>query len=102
MYKGTTPTIIFSFPETFDVTDASQVLVTISDRRGCPLVELTGDSIDVAEHSVSCWLSQEQTLMMPTGDAYAQINMLYADGQRAATNIVRFEWSRNLHMEVMR
>ena len=84
MFKGTTPTIIFNFPETFDVTEASQVLVTISGSKGCPIIELTGDSIDVTEHSVSCWLSQWQTLAMPTGDAFAQINLLYADGQRVA------------------
>lgn len=100
MYKGTTPTLIFTFPSTFDVTDAEKVLVTIA-AKGVPNIELTDEDIDVAEHSVSVWLSQEQTLSLPVGYAQAQINLLYADGQRAATNIVRFEWSQNLHNEVM-
>ena len=100
MYKGTTPTLIFEFPNTFDVTDASVVLVTIS-AKGQTLIELTGEDIDIEEHSVSCWLSQEQTLAMPVGEVSAQINLLYDDGQRVATNICKFDWQKNLHNEVM-
>ncbi len=100
MYKGTTPTLIFQFPNDFDATEATQIIVTIS-AKGIPVIELTGDDIDVEATTVSCWLSQSQTLMMPTGEAAAQINLLYSDGQRVATNIVRFDWQRNLHNEVM-
>ena len=100
MYRGTTPTLIFTFPNDFDVTQASVVLVTISDR-GTPLFEKTGEDIEVDEHTVSVFLSQEETLRMPIGEVSCQINLLYADNTRVATNIVRVDWQKNLHNEVM-
>ena len=100
MYKGTTPTIIFDFPNDFDVTQAEKVLVTIS-AKGKTLFNLSDESIDVEEHSVSVWLSQKQTLAMPVGEVSAQINLLYADGQRVATNISKIDWQKNLFDEVM-
>lgn len=101
MYKGTTPTLIFTFPDDFDVTEATKVIVTIGIKGSAPIIEFTGSDIEVSEHTVSVWLSQQQTLRMPVGEVSAQINLLYGDGSRVATNIVRFEWKKNLHNEVM-
>lgn len=100
MFKGTTPTFIFTLPNDFDATDASKIIVTLS-AKNVPVIEKTGKDLEVTEHTISVYLSQEETFRMPVGDVQAQINFLYADGSRVATNIVRIEWSRNLHNEVM-
>lgn len=100
MYKGTTPTFIFTFPEDFDPTEASKIIVTLS-AKGVPVLEKTGEDLTVDETTVSVYLSQEESFRMPVGEVQAQINLLYADGSRVATNIVRIDWSRNLHNEVM-
>lgn len=100
MYKGTTPTFIFTFPEDFDPTDASKIIVTLS-AKGVPVLEKTGEDLTVDATTVSVYLSQEESFRMPVGEVQAQINLLYADGSRVATNIARIDWSRNLHGEVM-
>ena len=100
MYKGTTPTIIFDFPNDFDVTQASKVLVTIS-AKGQTLFNKSNDNLAIEEHKVSLYLTQEETLSIPVGEVSCQINLLYADGSRVATNITKVDWSKNLYDEVM-
>lgn len=95
MYRGTTPTITFTF-EDFDPTTAAKIIVTFSNG-----LELSGEDLDVSADSISCWLSQAQSLQMPRGNVSVQINFLFADGKRAATEIKTINWDRNLHNEVM-
>ena len=93
--RGTTPTIIFTFTD-FDPTEAEKVIVTFSNG-----LEITEADMDITTTSISVWLSQEQTLQMTQGVITVQINFLFTDGQRVATQPQRIEWSKNLHNEVM-
>lgn len=93
--KGTTPTIIFTFTD-FDPTTAEKTIVSFSNG-----LEITETDMDITSDSVSVWLTQEQTLGMMQGTVTVQINFLFADGQRVATNTERINWLNNLHNEVM-
>ena len=93
--KGTTPTIIFTFTD-FDPTEAEKVIVTFSTG-----LEITEADMDFTTTSISVWLSQEQTLQMMYGVVTVQVNFLFSDGQRVATQAERIEWDTNLHNEVM-
>lgn len=95
MYKGTTPTLIFTFTD-FDPTTAEKIIVTFSNG-----LELTEEDIDVTSDSISVWLPQEQSLAMPTSTVSVQINFLFEDGQRVASTVGQINWNRNLHNEVM-
>lgn len=100
MYKGTTPTIIFSFSD-FDPTTAAKVIVTFSNGGRQPFLEVETEDLEITASTISLWLSQEQSLQMPAGNVNVQINFLFEDGQRAATNIQSIPWTPNLHSEVM-
>ena len=93
--KGTTPTIIFTFKD-FDPTEAEKVIVSFSNG-----LEITEADMDFTSTSISVWLSQEQTLAMMQGSTTVQVNFLFQDGQRVATQPERIEWAKNLHNEVM-
>lgn len=93
--KGTTPTIVFKFTG-FDPTEAEKILVTFSNG-----LEIDEEYMDITTKSISVWLSQEQTLAMMQGSTTVQVNFLFQDGQRVATQPERIEWSNNLHNEVM-
>lgn len=98
--RGTTPTFIFTFPQDFDPTEASSVLLTIS-AGSTPIVEKTEADLVIDTTSVSVYLSQAETLAMPYSAVSAQINFLYGDGSRVATEIMTIPWGSNLHNEVM-
>lgn len=100
MYKGTTPTIIFTFAD-FDPTTADRIILTISADKRTPILEIDKTDMTVDSESVSIWLSQEDTLSFPVGRVFAQFNFVFADGQRVASNIATIEWNRNLHSEVI-
>lgn len=95
MYKGTTPTIIFMFTD-FDPTTADKVTVSFSNG-----LNITEENLDITADSISLWLSQEQTLAMPKGNVSVQINFLFEDGQRVATNKQNIDFNSNLLNEVM-
>lgn len=95
MYKGTTPTFIFTFTN-FDPTTAEKVIVSFSNG-----LEVTEEDLDITSDSISLWLDQAQTLAMPKGNVIVQINFLFPDGQRAATNKQSVSWDSNLYNEVM-
>lgn len=103
MYRATTPTITFRFPETIDMTQTSDVKVTFkSNRHGYILTKEDSDLI-VDEHSVSVFLTQEETLRFGLGNSEAQINWLYNEGstvKRACSNIVALTIRENLLNEV--
>lgn len=97
MYKGTTPTFIFTFSD-FDPTTAEQIIVTFSN--GLEIMS-GSENMEVTTNRISLWLDQTQTLAMPNGNVNVQINFLLADGNRVATNVQTLVWSKNLHNEVM-
>lgn len=102
MYRATTPTITFKFPERIDMTQASDVKVTFKSSRGYELTKESEDLV-IAEHSVSVLLSQEETLNFVGRNTEAQINWLYNEGtetKRACSNIVALTIRENLLDEV--
>lgn len=103
MYRATTPMITFNFPENIDMTQASDVKVTFkSNRYGYKLTK-TADDLVVEAHSVSVFLTQEETLKFGLGSSEAQINWLYNEGtvmKRACSNIVALTINENLLNEV--
>ena len=103
MYRATTPTITFKFPNNIDMTQASDVKVTFrSSRSGYELTKESDDLV-ITEHSVSVLLSQEETLEFAGRSTEAQINWLYNEGtvvKRACSNIVALTINENLLDEV--
>lgn len=100
MYKGTTPTFIFTFSD-FDPTTADDVILTFSQDKRKPLVEIGKDDMTIESNQISVWLSQEETLAFPMGRIFCQFNFSFEDGQRVASTIKDVEFNRNLHNEVM-
>lgn len=100
MYKGTTPTFIFTFSN-FDPTTADDIILTFSYDKRKPVMEIGKDDMIIESDRISIWLSQEETLSFPMGKIFCQFNFSFADGQRVASTIKDIEFSRNLHSEVM-
>lgn len=104
--KGTTPTFTFTFSEAgLDLTDAAHVYVTFSIRN----VTVTKSDADltVTENTVSCSLTQAETLQFITWDTLGdvpvatQVNWTYAGGLRAASEIQTVVFTRQLLNEVV-
>lgn len=103
MYKGTTPTYIFTNNEV-DLTQATKVYVTFSDGNGNEIVTKSGDDLTVEEHSVSVWLSQAETLSFPNGRVAVQINWTYNEEnkvKRACSEKMTITANKNLIDEVI-
>lgn len=104
MYRLTTPTVSFTFPEDVDMTLADEVYVTFTDTKNNILLEKKGSDLDVAATSVSLFLSQEDTIDFPTKGIRVQINWTYTDEgvlKRACTDILSIAVSENLHPTVI-
>lgn len=103
MYRGTTPTFIFTLPEDVDLTKATNVYVSFAKEQG-EIMRLTGDALTVEEHEVSVFLTQKQTLALPLGAMNVQINWTYQEGEitkRACTDIKRIYLQKSLADEVL-
>lgn len=101
MYKGTTPTFIFTFPPDFDPSQAAHVILTFSANKKNSILEKDETELDIGSDYISAYLTQEETLQFPTGKIYCQINFLYDDTSRASTDIQAFAADNNLHGSVM-
>lgn len=101
MYKGTTPTFTFTFPPDFDPTTADQVILTFSANKKDPLIEKDDSELEINSDSIYVSLTQEETLSIPVGRLYCQINFFYDDGSRASTDIQIINIDHNLHNRVI-
>lgn len=105
MFRGTTPTYVFNLSDqTVDLTAASKVFVTFARKDGSEILTKAGDELDVSAHSVSVFLTQEETLSFPTGQVNMQLNWLYDEGgvtKRACTRIISISSAKNLKNEVL-
>lgn len=108
MIRGTTPTFtlrITNGGDDLDLTQASGVYVTI--RQNGRVITKTGDDISIAAQSVSCWLTQEESLSFRENiEAEVQINWTYRDvtdnsTRRAATKARTIDIGRQLLVEVV-
>lgn len=98
MYKGTTPTLTFTFTD-FDPSSADKLILTFVS--GKSKWEFTEADVICDSTSVMLTLTQEQTLSFPVGTLTAQINFLMADGVRFVTKPTQFDVQKNLYEEVM-
>ena len=103
MYKGITPTFTLTLPETVDLDLASNVYVTFG-RRGNKILEKTGGDLAIEDNTIAVFLSQEETLALPSGEVQIQVNWTYQEQGatvRACTDIATTWWSPNLEPEVL-
>lgn len=96
MYRGTTPTLILTFPEGTDFS-GSTVYVSFSDQKRNELIRMENPPIE--DNVISIFLTQEQTLALPNY-VLIQVNWTYGN-RRACSNIVSIDTKRNLISEVL-
>ena len=103
MYKGITPTIILTLPESSAVLSASHVYVTIADK--CKSITKQDDELTVeadTEHeaiTISVFLTQAETLAFHKGSVMVQVNWTYQENgisKRACSTIGKLTFAENL------
>lgn len=104
MRRYTTPNLPMTVP--VDLTGAD-IYVTI--KQGQRKLQKTGSDVvsvydsESGKTTLSVTLTQEETgAFMSQKDATIQVNWIFADGTRDATNIKKIEVSENLLSEVIR
>lgn len=104
VYNYSTPTILLNF-QSVDLTLGHDHTVTFSRPISeVKILELSGEALVVTEHSIECFLTQEQTAVMPKGRVLIQVNYLYDDGEklrRVPSVKKEITWDTNLKKEVM-
>lgn len=102
MIRGTTPTFKLSVKDTtVDLTEAQNIYATFKQKCGVSITK-TGNDVEVAEHEVDVYLSQEETLKFREGDLDIQLNWTYQDGKRACSNVIRIHVADNLIGSVLK
>ena len=103
MYKGITPTIILTLPESSAILSASNVYVTLADK--CKSITKTNDELTIeadTEHeaiNISVFLTQSETLAFHKGAVMIQVNWTYQEGgisKRACSTIGKITFAENL------
>lgn len=103
MYKGTTPTFTLTFPQTVDLTGASNVYVTFSAPDRTEILTKTGADLNIDVNVIEVFLTQEETLKMPCS-CLLQVNWTYTEGgvvKRACSDLVTIINQSNLKNEVL-
>ena len=97
--RYTTPTFTLTFTEPeLDLTEATGVFVTF--KQASLIVTKTGDELDVTEKSISVFMDQQETAQFCDGSVDIQANWTTGD-KRAASEIVSYEFSKQLLQEVI-
>ena len=103
MYKGITPTIILTLPESSAVLNASHVYVTIADK--VKSITKQDDELTIeadTEHetiNISVFLTQAETLAFRKGSVMIQVNWTYMESgtsKRACSTIGKLTFADNL------
>ena len=98
MYKGTTPTLLFTTEaEVLDLTRATDVYVTLSDMNKKEL--MTKSDLYIEAKRVGVYLTQEETLSLPRR-IQAQINWTY-NSKRMCSQIMILNVNDNLLNKVI-
>lgn len=98
--RFTTPVFTLTFSEpTLDLTQATGVYVTF--KQATLLMTKTGDELDVEQKSIAVYMSQEETAKFCDGDVDIQANWVTGDGNRAASEIVTYQFTRQLLAKVL-
>lgn len=97
----TTPTLIFTFKEDIDLTQATEVVVSLESVKTGKLIEKTGNDLIVEPKKVTAELTQEESAAFAVGEVKAMVNWLLPNGKRPASNKKIFDIVDNLHRQVM-
>ena len=100
MYRATTPTFILTVPDTYDLTECSNIYATFQQQNGVSLTK-SGEDLDISAHEVDVYLDQAETLLFKAGAVNIQLNFTFPGGQRACTDIVKIPMKENLLPEVL-
>jgi hypothetical protein len=97
--RYTTPVFTLTFSEMdLDLTQAEEVFVTF--RQACKLMTVTGDDLTVGEQTIAVSFTQEETAEFCEGDVEIQANWVIA-GKRAASEVVNYQFTKQLLQEVI-
>lgn len=102
MTRGTTPTYTLTLDDdSIDLAQAQSVYATF--RQGRRKVRKSGDDIVVSGHTATVSLTQAESLDFLAGEepARVQLNWVYANGARGASEIVPLPVLDNLEPEVL-
>ena len=99
MVQATTPTFVLTLPRDINLEEAVHVKFTM--KQGLFKLTKSDEQIELNNNIASVRLSQGETLVFAAKPAEIQLNWIYADGTRAATDIVTVDVKPNLHREVM-
>ena len=106
MIRATTPTFILTLPSDIDQTEATNIYVTFAqpsqDRQEMDFsLTKTGEDLEVDKNVVNVYLTQEDTLHFISGrKVLIQMNWIFGDGTRAASEIASVIVRPNLIPEV--
>ena len=101
MYKGTTPTYLFKTEADLDLTRAKNIYVTFSKMSKEEIFTKTGDDLIIQEKTVGVYLTQEETLSLPSTRIQAQVNWTYEDGKRMCSQVILINMHDNLMDKVV-
>ena len=98
--RFTTPVFTLTFTDKdLDLTQAVDVFVTF--KQACKVVTVTGEDLTIAEKSISVSFTQEESAQFFVGDVEIQANWVMGDGQRAASEVVLYQFTENLLQRVI-
>ena len=88
MYRGTTPGLEINVGD-IDLTHVTELWLTLS-QHGEVKINLTLEDVDIDGSTVTCTLTQEETLSLKASPStLLQMRFLMDDGQALATPIVK-------------
>lgn len=97
----TTPTLVLTFQdENLDLTQASQIIVTLESKTK-KQIEKTGQDLTVEAKNISVDLSQQESSALAVGEVKVMVNWILPNGKRAASKQKIVDISENLHRKVM-
>lgn len=99
MVQATTPTFILTLPAAVDLSEATKVVFSAAQEQY--VIEKTGTALTIDGQTVSVYLTQAETLKLHAGTLKLQLNWIYADGSRAATDIKSVRVTENLLKKVI-
>ena len=98
--RYTTPVFTLTFTEQgLDLTQATGVYVTF--KQGDKVQTYTGESLTVEEKSIGVAFSQQDSSAFYVGDVEIQANWVTGDGQRAASEVVKYQFTEQLLRQVI-
>ena len=100
MYKGETPTLAITLKQDVDFEEVKHIIATFTTDNRKIVLEKTEDDMTIDDGTILLSFTQEETLSFPS-KMLMQINFLFYDGTRLATNVVNLRFDHNLKPEVL-